>query len=290
MLSHGNLIANAQHFLYTDALAPEDRYLHAGPMFHVADSTMVHCLTWAGGAHVLLDRFDLPALVRAVEHDGVTVLVLVPTMIRMLLDHLDEHPADLSGLRLLHYAAAPITPDLLQRAMRTLPCDFVHGYGMTEAAPGVTYLSPQAHRAATHLGSVGHAIPGVQVEIRDAVDGSRRGLRPRPERDARLLESRRRPRSADGWYRTGDVGYLDDGHLYLVDRLKDMIISGGENVYSIEVENVIASCPGVQRGRRDRQARRALGRARARGHRGRRQRRDRARALPDATRRLQAPA
>jgi long-chain acyl-CoA synthetase len=206
---------------------------------------MVHCLTWAGGAHVLLHRFDLPALVHAVEHDGVTVLVLVPTMIRMLLDHLDEHPADFSGLRLLHYAAAPITPDLLQRAMRTLPCDFLHGYGMTEAAPGVTYLSARAHRDGTHLGSVGHPIPGVQVEIRDAVHGVGevcvRGptvMRGYFNRDDGL--------DAGGWYRTGDVGYFEDGHLYLVDRLKDMIISGGENVYSIEVEHVIASCPGVR--------------------------------------------
>ena len=129
--------------------------------------------------------------------------------------------------------------------MRTLPCDFVHGYGMTEAAPGVTYLSPQAHRRGEHLGSVGHAIPGVQVEIRDAVDGVGEVCVRGPNvmlgywnRDDGL--------DADGWYRTGDAGYLEDGHLYLVDRLKDMIISGGENVYSIEVENVIAGCPGVQ--------------------------------------------
>ena len=170
MLSHGNLVANAKHFLFQDALTPEDRYVHAGPMFHVADSTMVFCVTWAGGAHILLDRFDLPRLVHAIEAHGATVLVLVPTMIQMLLEHLEQHPADLGGLRLLHYAAAPMSESLLERAMRTLSCDFLHGYGMTEAAPGVTYLSPADHRAGRHLRSVGHAIPGVQVEIRDPFD------------------------------------------------------------------------------------------------------------------------
>ncbi|HEX5622237.1 MAG TPA: long-chain-fatty-acid--CoA ligase [Solirubrobacteraceae bacterium] len=255
MLSHANLVANAKHFLFTDALTAEDRYVHAGPMFHAADSTMVFCVTWAGGTHILLDRFDLPRLVDAVERDGATVLVLVPTMIRMLLDHLDEHPADLGSLRLVHYAAAPMPASLLERAMGVLACDFLHGYGMTEAAPGVTYLSAADHRAGRHLDSVGHAIPGVQLEIRDALgrplgDGEigeicvrgpniMLGYWNRPEATAEVL-------SDDGWYRTGDAGRLDGGYLYLADRLKDMIISGGENVYTIEVENAIASHPGVR--------------------------------------------
>jgi long-chain acyl-CoA synthetase len=255
MLSHGNLVANAKHFLFQDALTPEDGYVHAGPMFHVADSTMVFCVTWAGGAHIMLDRFDLPRLVHAIEEQGATVLVLVPTMVQMLLEHLEQHHADLKGLRLLHYAAAPMSESLLERAMRTLPCDFLHGYGMTEAAPGVTYLSPADHRCGRHLRSVGHAIPGVQVEIRGRDD------RPLPEgavgqvcvRGPNVMlgywnrdEATREVLSDDGWYRTGDAGSLDGGYLYLADRLKDMIISGGENVYSIEVENVIASHPGVR--------------------------------------------
>ncbi|HET8755323.1 MAG TPA: long-chain-fatty-acid--CoA ligase [Solirubrobacteraceae bacterium] len=254
MLSHANLVANAKHFLFTDTLTADDRYVHAGPMFHVADSTMVFCVTWAGGTHILLDRFDVARLVDAVEQDGATVLVLVPTMLRMLLDHLDEHPANLGSLRLLHYAAAPMPASLLERAMGVLPCEFLHGYGMTEAAPGVTYLSAADHRAGRHLHSVGHAIPGVQLEIRDALgrplaDGEigeicvrgpniMLGYWNRPDATAEVL-------SDDGWYRTGDAGRLDGGYLYLADRLKDMIVSGGENVYSIEVENAIASHPDV---------------------------------------------
>jgi long-chain acyl-CoA synthetase len=255
MLSHANLVANAKHFLLTDSLTAEDVYVHAGPMFHAADSTMVFCVTWAGGTHVLLDRFDVARLVDAIDQDGATILVLVPTMVRMLLDHLEERPADLSTLRLLHYAAAPMSVSLLERAMGALPCDFLHGYGMTEAAPGVTYLSPADHRRRRHLHSVGHAIPGVQLEIRDPTgrplpDGEvgeicvrgpniMLGYWNRPEATAEVL-------SADGWYRTGDAGRLDGGYLYLADRLKDMIVTGGENVYSIEVENAIASHPGVR--------------------------------------------
>jgi long-chain acyl-CoA synthetase len=249
MLSHANLVVNAKHFMYTDALRASDRYLHAGPLFHVADSTMVHCVTWAGGAHVMLERFDVARLVDAIERHGVTVAVLVPTMIQMLLDHLERHPAELSSLRLLHYAAAPIAPALQQRMMATLRCDFLQGYGMTEAAPGLTVLTPEEHRRGEHLGSVGAPIPGVQLAV-DAPPGEIGEVRARgpnimlgywnrPEATHEVLD-------ADGWYRTGDVGCLKDGRLYLVDRLKDMIISGGENVYSIEVERAIASFPGVR--------------------------------------------
>jgi long-chain acyl-CoA synthetase len=202
----------------------------------------------------MLDRFDVARLVAAIDQHHATILVLVPTMIRMLLDHLEEHPADLSSLRLLHYAAAPMSASLLERAMCALPCEFLHGYGMTEAAPGVTYLSPADHRRGRHLHSVGHAIPGVQLQIRDPLgrslpDGEigeicvrgpnvMLGYWNRPEATAEVL-------SEDGWYRTGDAGRLDGGYLYLADRLKDMIVTGGENVYSIEVENVIASHAGV---------------------------------------------
>jgi long-chain acyl-CoA synthetase len=231
--------------MYSDGLRAGDRYLHAGPLFHVADSAMVFCVTWAGGAHVMLERFTPERFVAAIERHGVTVAVLVPTMIRMVLDH---HPAPLAGLRLLHYAAAPIDPGLQDRMIETLRCDFVHGYGMTEASPGLTALLPEEHHG-EHRRSVGAPLPGVQVVV-DAPPGEvgevlargpniMLGYWNRPEATREVL-------SPDGWYRTGDAGYLKDGRLYLVDRLKDMIISGGENVYSIEVERAIASFPGVQ--------------------------------------------
>jgi long-chain acyl-CoA synthetase len=245
MLSHANLVANAKHFMLSDGLRETDRYLHAGPLFHVADSTMVYCITWAGGAHVMLERFDVARFLEAVERHQVTVAVLVPTMIRRLLDALDR---ELPSLRLVHYAAAPIDPGLQRRMMDTLRCEFVQGYGMTEASPGLTVLGPEAHRRGEHLGSVGIPLPGVQVAV-DAPDGEigeviargpniMLGYWNRPDETHAVL-------GPDGWYRTGDAGYIREGRLYLVDRLKDMIVSGGENVYSIEVEQAIASYPGV---------------------------------------------
>jgi long-chain acyl-CoA synthetase len=245
MLSHANLVANAKHFMLSDGLRETDRYLHAGPLFHVADSTMVYCMTWAGGAHVMLERFDVARFIEAVERHQVTVAVLVPTMIRMLLDALDR---ELPSLRLLHYAAAPIDPGLQRRMLDTLRCEFVQGYGMTEASPGLTVLGPEAHRRGEHLASVGIPLPGVQVAV-DAPDGEigeviargpniMLGYWNRPEETRAVL-------GPDGWYRTGDAGYIREGRLYLVDRLKDMIVSGGENVYSVEVEQAIACYPGV---------------------------------------------
>ena len=241
MLSHANLLANAHHFLYANALRETDRYLHAGPLFHVADSSMVFCITWAGGAHVMLERFTAERLVDAVMRHRVTVAVLVPTMIKLVLDH---HPAPLPSLRLVHYAAAPIEPALQDRMIATLGCDFVHGYGMTEASPGLTALLPHEH-AGEHRRSVGAPLPAVQIRI-DDVTGEVLARGPnvmlgywnQPDATREVL-------GADGWYRTGDAGYMKEGRLYLLDRLKDMIITGGENVYSVEVERAIASFPGV---------------------------------------------
>lgn len=183
--------------------------------------------------------------------------VLVPTMIRMLVDHLEDHPADLTSLRFVHYGASPMSARTLRQAIRAFGCDFIQGYGMTEAGPGVGWLPAEDHQLALdghhpeRLGSAGHAIPGVQLEIRDS-DAKRVDDGTIGEVWVRgpniMVGYHKRPRETeqaltkDGWYRTGDAGYTDaDGYLFLVDRLKDMIISGGENVYSVEVEHAIAA-------------------------------------------------
>ena len=256
MLSHANVLANTKHLWHTDGFQREDRYLHAGPIFHGAASQMVHPVTWVGATHVMLSRFTPAGFAEAVRRHGVTVSVLVPTMIQLLLDHLERNPSALPTLRLLHYGASPMTAEMLRRAARILGCDFLQGYGMTEAGPGATWLPPQDHRLALagehpeRLNSVGYAMPGVQVEVRSptgdrAAEGEigevwlrgpnvMMGYLHRAEETAYALE--------DGWYRSGDAGYCDaDGYLFLVDRLKDMIVSGGENVYSIEVERAVAA-------------------------------------------------
>jgi long-chain acyl-CoA synthetase len=257
LLSHANVLANSKHMLHVDALSPSDRFLHAGPLFHTGSAQMIHPVTWAGGTHIMLPRFTPAGFVDLLIRHRVTATMLVPTMIYMVLDHLSDHPAEVTSLRLIHYGASPMSPNLLERAMETFDCDFAQGYGMTEAAPGVGWLTAEAHRLAREgvhperLASAGHAIPGVQLEVRD-VHGT-----PVPDGTVgevwvrgpnvmmgyhNLPDETERAFADGGWYRTGDAGYTDsDGFLFLVDRFKDMIISGGENVYSVEVEQAVSS-------------------------------------------------
>jgi long-chain acyl-CoA synthetase len=258
VLSHGNLLANARHNLITTGHSADDRWLHVCPMFHVAGTANVLAATWVGARHVVLPRFDAAQVCRAIDEHAITHVVLVPTMLAMLLQHEAEHPAGLSSLRHIQYAASPITPDLQRRVLdRFADCDVAQFYGMTEAAPTVTTCTPADHRRAdgARLASVGAPVVGVEVELRDPDSGRpvdagavaeiwvrgpnvMLGYWRQPEATAEAL--------VDGWYRTGDAAYADaDGYLFLVDRLKDMIVSGGENVYSVEVEAVLAEHPAV---------------------------------------------
>jgi long-chain acyl-CoA synthetase len=269
MLSHGNLASNALHNLIITGHRADDAFLHVNPMFHVAGIANVVAATWVGARQVVLPRFDAAAVTETIERERVTLATFVPTMLAMWLAHLDERaaagaPADVSSLRNLHYAASPISPELQRRVCETLAgCEIAQMYGMTEAAPTVTHLSPEVHRrglageerCASRLASMGAPVPGVRAEIRDA-EG-----RPLPPREIGevwvsgpnvMLGYWKRPEATaaalteDGWYRTGDAAYADEGgYLFMVDRLKDMIITGGENVYSIEVENALVALDGV---------------------------------------------
>jgi acyl-CoA synthetase (AMP-forming)/AMP-acid ligase II len=183
-------------------------------------------------------------------------------MIRTWLAELAAHPIDLSGVRFMVYAGSPISTSLQLEAIERFPFRLYQGYGMTETAPSLTYLTGEDHRLGaaggepyrTRLGSVGRPLRGVQVEIRGA-DGSEVAPGEIGELWARgpnvMLGYWRQPEATshalvDGWYRTGDAGRSDeDGYVYLVDRIKDMIVTGGENVYSAEVENALAAHPAV---------------------------------------------
>ena len=262
--THGNLVVNAKHMLWANPLFIEDRFLHLTPMFHSAGVANMYAQMLVAGTHVICPGFD-PALVgRLIEEHEISVCVLVPTMINMFLNHPATAERDLSTWRLCLYAASPIPLALLQRAMSELPCDFTQGYGMTEMSPHCAQLSADDHRrgvtgedpVATHrLTSCGTPCIGVDVEIRRP-DGSTcdldevgeitvrgpnmmPGYWNRPEENAKVFTS-------DGWYRTGDLASIDDGgYIFIVDRAKDMIVSGGENVYTTEVENALASHPAV---------------------------------------------
>jgi long-chain acyl-CoA synthetase len=245
MLSHGNLLANAQHNLVATGHRAGQRWLHVCPMFHVAGIANLLACTWAGAGQVLLPRFDAAAVLETIERERITHTVLVPTMLGMLLDAPGADDADLSSLRHVQYAASPISAELQRRVLERLPdCDVAQFYGMTEAAPTVTHLSGEDHRrGGERLASVGIPVPGVEVDVRDGelwVRGPNvmLGYWNRPDETAEAL--------VDGWYRSGDIVRADeDGYLYLLDRAKDMIITGGENVYSLEVEAALLRHPAV---------------------------------------------
>jgi long-chain acyl-CoA synthetase len=262
MLTHANLVANAKHVLIASGYRDDDRYLHAGPMFHLADGASTYAVTWAGARHVVVPAFEPGLVARTIEAERVTVSVLVPTMINMLCHHPVVASHDLSSLRQVLYGGSPMPSAVQHKAAETIDCNWVQVYGMTEAAPGVAICRIDHRRAlaggepdAARSRSAGIPMIGVEAEVRRS-DGSRAeagepgeiwvrgpnvmaGYWERPEETAAALDP-------DGWYHSGDAAYADaDGYLYIVDRIKDMIISGGENVYSIEVENAIYQHPAV---------------------------------------------
>lgn len=242
-------------------LGPGRVALAAPPVFHMAGAAWV-AITVTFGSHLVLVREPSPAaMVEAIERHGVHHLIVVPAMIRALVDHARAEPDArpvLPTLRTIAYGASPISPGLLAEAFATFGCDFVQTYGMSEAGGSVTNLSPDDHRSgdAHLLRSAGRALPGVELRIVDperAVDVGvgevgevwircdqlMAGYLNRPDASAQAL-------TADGWLRTGDAGSLDAaGYLYIVDRINDMIVSGAENVYPLEVEHVLAAHPGV---------------------------------------------
>lgn len=261
MLSHRNLWMNALHTLATRAPEPGLNFLHAAPMFHLATFPAVINITVNGGTHTILQKFDLKAMMELVESAKATSTVLVPTMINFLINHPDFSKYDLNSLRRITYGAAPMPVELLKYAMKRLPnVEFAQGYGQTESSPLLTSLQHEDHitegeeRLTRRLASCGRPVAGVEVEILKD-DGTFAGPGEVGEVIARgpnvMMGYWKRPEETsaalrDGWLHTGDMATTDeDGYIYLVDRKKDMIISGGENVYSSEVENVVYQHPDV---------------------------------------------
>ncbi|NWL81139.1 fatty-acid--CoA ligase [Pseudomonas taiwanensis] len=263
MISHSNLAfaalcAQVKGFFGRNAV-----FMHAMPMFHLADFSAMYGLMVSGGTHVILPAFTGEAALDTILTERVTDLMLAPTMIQMMLDARQANPAkaklELGTIRHIVYGASPISPALLDRACEAFPAaGFFQGYGMTELTTGGTMLDAEyhcaEHQASGKMYSAGRAVTCVEVKIVDelgrevprgtvgeiTVRGPNvmLGYWNRPEATAEVLK--------DGWMHTGDGGYMDsEGFVYIVDRLKDMIVSGGENIYSAEVENAIASHPGV---------------------------------------------
>ncbi|WP_420131824.1 acyl-CoA synthetase [Rhodopseudomonas sp.] len=259
MLSHGNLMANALNALGEGLFPGTSVYLHAAPMFHLANGAAMYSLLLSGGSNVMVPSFTPEGVMQAMQDERVTDVLLVPTMIQMFVDHPALKNYDLSSLKNIVYGASPISEAVLARASAALPhVQFTQAYGMTELSPIATLLHWKEHigegKAKGRQRAAGRATLGCEVRIVDADDkpvpygtvgeicvrgdNVMMGYWERPEETARAL--------AGGWMHTGDGGYMDEhGFVYVVDRVKDMIISGGENVYSVEVENAVAQHPAV---------------------------------------------
>jgi long-chain acyl-CoA synthetase len=231
-------------------------FLHQTPMFHAASMGGILGVPAAGGLSTFVPSFDPGKVLEVIERDQVTMTVMVPTMIGLLMMHPEYDPARLASLEVLTYGASPMPLALLEKIRADLPdVDIYQGYGMTEAAALLTMLGPEDHRAGGDvLRSAGRPLPGVVLSVQDD-DGNALPPGESGEVCARagnfMREYWNKPDATaevfrGGWYHTGDAGYLDEGgYLFLVDRVKDMIVTGGENVYSTEVENAIASHPAV---------------------------------------------
>jgi acyl-CoA synthetase (AMP-forming)/AMP-acid ligase II len=258
MLSHRNLLA---HVINTGGseYPPGDKSLVASPLFHVGGSSSALFGIVDGVPTVLTRDTGLPALLGGIAAGG-NHTFLVPTVLAQVLGAGPEAIEAFGALKSLTYGASPMPLPLIRRALATWPhLSFTHVYGLTEVSGAVTYLSPDAHRDAEHperLTSVGVPLPGTEVRVVDPGTGKEvpaghsgelwlrtnqlmAGFLGKPEATAAAVDPQ-------GWFRTGDVGRQDaDGFVYLEDRLKDVVITGGENVYAAEVERVLAEHPAV---------------------------------------------
>ena len=237
---------------------PRGIFLSCLPMFHIGSIAAWGLYAPSGGQTIIMPAFEAGKVNRVIRDHGVTRIGLVPTMLNMMTQHPDFETDMLNSLEAVTYGAAPMPPRLLAYLLETYPdLSFFQLYGMTECASTVTALLPEDHLPGSDLlSSVGRPCIGVELDIRN------------PETDmpleqgeigevwvrceSTMLEYWQKPEQTanslvDDWYRTGDAGHVDEnGYLFLADRVKDMIVSGGENIYSIEVENAISSHPAVR--------------------------------------------
>ena len=256
MLTHRNRLSDAFAMIMSTRMSRSDVWFNCSPVFHTSGTFCILPALWSGAAQIIEAKFDAATFADRVHAEGATMGQMVPKMIQDLLDVIDPGDARLSTLRFVGHGGAPITESLLRAACDRLPqVEFASLYGATELSPLATLFQHQERYSdGGRFASCGQPVLGVQVRIIDdngndvpvrhigevAVRGPNmmKGYFRRPDATAEVI--------VDGFYRTGDLGYLDEeGYVYIVDRKKDMIISGGENIYSLEIETVIADFPGV---------------------------------------------
>ncbi len=260
MLTHRNLHLHALSTAIVLRITDADTILHVVPLFHVNGWGAPHWMTAVGGRHVMLRKFDPAELLRLVEAEGVTHLLGVPTIFNALVNHPDHATRNLSSLKEAMIGGAPASPTLVNAIERELGCNAIVGYGLSETTPVIALARPRAwltsHEApemeAARKAMTGYAVVGTALRVVDAdgndvaptggqigeivvrsnlvMDGYYRD----PEATAEKIRN--------GWFHTGDMATIDErGYIVIKDRSKDIIISGGENISSVEIENAIAS-------------------------------------------------
>lgn len=259
----GVMLLNRNFYGMADAAGPLWRFrrgmvsLGVSPLCHIAGVGW-NLMVLAAAGHVILHReVDAESIVADIGRYAVTHGLLVPAILQMVLDQHERSGVDDSSLEVVLYGASPISDEVLLELLGSFDCDFMQGYGLTETSGAVTLLAPEDHDPSRPelLRSCGRPLPGVEIRIVDPDSGAERpegvdgevvirapqvmaGYLGRPDATREVVDP-------EGWFRTGDAGHLRDGRLYLRDRIKDMIVSGAENVYPAEVENVLVSHPDV---------------------------------------------
>jgi acyl-CoA synthetase (AMP-forming)/AMP-acid ligase II len=258
MISHGgiNHMRLCEHFEPSYVWYRGDSFVNALPNFHLLHIGITLQCLYNGVSITIVRQFEPTAVLAAIAGERPTLMTLTPTMLQILLDHPQAASTDFSSLRLTLYAGSPISLGLIRRAIALMPCQFMQFYGSTESGGAASILRPKEHNLddESKLQSCGRPLPLIEFKIIDAsgfevpegragelfirTPSITKGYWKQPEATAAALK--------EGWFRTGDIARRDaDGLYYIVDRAKDMIVSGGENIYSAEVESVLSVHPAV---------------------------------------------
>lgn len=263
MLTHKNVKSHALGTIAELQLTDRDHWFHVAPLFHLADAWATFAITWVGGKHVLVPAFNPLTVLRLIQEEKITLTNLIPTMLNMMVNHADVGRFDYSSLRVLLSGGAPIAPEIVRRIIDTFQCDYVQTYGMTETSPYLTLSILKHHLKAlpwkeqlAFKASTGREFIGIHLKVVDPAgqevardnkqvgeivvkgDSVTPGYWNLPEETRKAFR--------DGWLQTGDLAVINEEHyVTIVDRKKDMILTGGENVYSTEVENVLYTHPAV---------------------------------------------
>jgi fatty-acyl-CoA synthase len=262
MLTHRNVYLHAVHVCLAFHIESGTVELHTIPLFHANGWGVAHFLTLLGGKHVMMQRFDPKEVFRLIQEEGVHSCSLVPIMATVLVNCPERHNYDLSSLRRIVIGGAASSPTLIREVEEKLGCECYSGYGLTETSPALS-LSPtkpesnwQGEQRWAGQAMTGYPIPGVEMRVVDANDndvphdghaigeiivrgdGVMEGYWRQPDASAEALRG--------GWFHTGDMATLNqDGYLLIVDRKKDIIVSGGENISSLELEKAILAHPAI---------------------------------------------